>query len=72
MANNGNKFTVGQAVHYSFNGDSYPNNVKRVTKTQVQTEDHLFTLRADGTYRSVGHGTWILNAGHRDERNPCF
>lgn len=73
MANAKHGFTVGQAVHYSFNGDSYSANVVRTTKLQVVLDNGmLFTLRANGAVRSAGHGTWRLGDGHMEKRNPCF
>lgn len=71
-------FKAGDAVHYAFNGDYYPGTVAKVSASghQVLVNDagelKLFTRRANGAYRSAGHGTWRLGLGHRDERNPSF
>jgi len=67
---------VGDAVSYSFNGDTYPDGFV------VKVSDSLRVARTDtgsvyyrrgktGTWVKAG-GTWALVHGHRNERNPCF
>lgn len=74
-----NQYRVGETVNYGFNGDYYTATVVEVSASghqiRVQEKDlgmKLFTRRANGSYRSAGHGTWTLAHGERDERNPCF
>jgi hypothetical protein len=77
---NANKFTVGEVVNYGFNGDYYTAKVIKVSVSghQVLVQEGqasrlmFFTRRANGSYRSAGHGTWLLSHGARDERNPSF
>jgi hypothetical protein len=75
-----NKYRVGDVVNYGFNGDYYTCQVVKVSTSGHQvhvqekegSEIKLFTRRANGAYRSSGHGTWRLAHGAREERNPSF
>jgi hypothetical protein len=77
---NATQFKVGDTVNYGFNGDYYTCQVVKVSASGHQvhvqekegSEIKLFTRRANGVYRSAGHGTWRLAQGARDERNPSF
>jgi WD40 repeat protein len=75
----GMKFNKGDVVNYGFNGDYYTVTVVEVSESghqvRVQSADgelRLFTRRRNGSYRSSGHGTWLLSKGAREERNPSF
>jgi len=65
---------VGDAVSYTFNGDTYPDG------HIVSVSDSLRVVRTDkgnvyyrrlntGTWKQTG-GTWSLTPGHRTTRNP--
>lgn len=66
---------VGDAVSYSFNGDTYPcGHIARISdtlrKVTTTTGETFFRRRESGTWL---HGkTWALVRGHVNERNPHF
>lgn len=79
-------YCVGDGVHFSFNGDTYPGTVMKASETRLhvridmargagifvpdpkRTELRVFTLRADGEFRSSGHGTYRLGRGRESHR----
>ena len=79
---------VGDAVSYSFNGDSYPcghvisisagPNFRRIVAHEPRGGKHVGEVREHVFWRRrktgswVMNGTWSLVAGHVDERNPSF
>lgn len=66
---------VGDAVSYSFNGDSYP--CGTITKVSA-TMKKITTSTGDVFYRRmqsaqwIKNGTWTLLAGHVSTQNPSF
>jgi hypothetical protein len=66
---------VGDAVSYSFNGDSYPDGyVEKITKTfQITTTTgHKYLRRKLSANWLRTGGTWSLIPGHVYEQNPSF
>lgn len=66
---------VGDAVSYSFNGDTYPDGyIVSVSKSMkvitTDTGSRYYRRRLTGAW--VKDGTWSLVAGHRHELNPSF
>lgn len=71
-------FKVGDAVSYSFNGDTYPDGEiikigggRRETIT-TSTGRRYNRYKLTGSWRSAGTGTWALCRGHIYEQNPSF
>ena len=67
---------VGDAVSYSFNGDTYPDGlIVKVSESlrvaRTDTGSVYYRRGKTGTWVKAG-GTWALVHGHRSERNPCF
>lgn len=72
-------FVVGDVVHYSVNGDSYPGKVQlvnpsgsRVSVAGNSGSYKVFSRRRNGSYRSVHDAVWILSHGYLNERDPSF
>ena len=79
---------VGDAVSYSFNGDSYPcghvisvsagPNFRRIVAHEPRGGKHVGEVREHVFWRRrktgswIMDGTWSLVAGHVDKRNPSF
>jgi hypothetical protein len=69
---------VGDAVSYSFNGDSYPDG--EIVKVGTGPKAVIVTSTGSRYYRNGPHapswtkqgGTWSLISGHHNERNPSF
>ena len=45
---------------------------KGIFTLNAKKEERLFTLRADGEFRSAGHGTWTLGKGREMELSREF
>lgn len=66
---------VGDAVSYSFNGDTYPcgtiTSISKSLKVIKTTEGRTFyRRRLTGSW--ISKGTWFLVGGHHYEQNPSF
>lgn len=68
---------VGDAVSYSFNGDTYPDGTitkitgKNFRIVTTSTGSVYYRRKLSGSWVKKG-GTWSMVKGHRNERNPSF
>lgn len=67
---------VGDAVSYSFNGDSYPDGfISKISASlRVVTTDTgsvYYRRKLSGAWIKKG-GTWSMIRGHHNDRNPSF
>lgn len=69
--------TVGDAVSYGFNGDSYPDGeIVSITPHSLKvivtsTGSKYYRRKSTGSWKKAG-GTWSLIKGTHNERNPHF